>query len=64
MVRAPVYSLRVETRRQNVTFFDLSWEHRAWGLKFVTALSLCMSVNNCKTTTSDDFRVTNKFQHI
>lgn len=38
-----------------------SAENTVWGLKFLTALSLCRSVNNRKTTMGDDLGVTNKF---
>lgn len=49
-----VYSTRAETRRQSTALFNPSWIHTYFAV-------LHMSANDCESTMSIDFGVTNKF---
>lgn len=53
-----VYSLRAETKWQNITFFDFRWECMRSTNFFA---SLRMSMNNCESIMSIDLGATNKF---
>lgn len=47
-----IYSIRAETRRQEVTLFNLSWEHVCWETQIFYAL--CASTNDTESTVCTD----------
>ena len=49
---------------QGVTLFDHSWEHKHLTTRSLLHSVQGMSVNDSKSTTSIDFRVTNKFNWV
>lgn len=59
MKKILVYTMRAETRKEGVSFFDLCWEHEHWVTHIFPAPR--MPVNDHECAMNIDFGVTNIF---
>lgn len=53
-------------KKAEVAWLSLGWEceHSRWGKFYISFLMHCMSVNNCESTVSVHFVVTNMFYQV